>query len=152
MIGRPARNVSTRDAWTHVAAIVPLNDVTARELQKKDGQWARAKGFDSFCPIGAPVAAEGRDPRALEVITRVNGRVRQHGRASDMTFPIPYLVAWCSTFATLEEGDVIATGTPEGVGPLVPGDVVEVEIPGIGRVSNPVIAGNDPGPEPRPSA
>jgi len=152
VIGRRARNVSSQDAWKHVAAIVPLNDVTARELQKKDGQWARAKGFDTFCPIGTPVPAEGRDPRALEVITRVNGQVRQHGHASDMAFPIPYVVAYCSTFATLEEGDVLATGTPEGVGPLVPGDVVEVEIPGVGRVRNPVIAGNDPGPEPRPNA
>jgi 2-keto-4-pentenoate hydratase/2-oxohepta-3-ene-1,7-dioic acid hydratase in catechol pathway len=152
VIGRRAKAVSARDAWTHVAGIVPLNDVTARELQKKDGQWARAKGFDSFCPIGTPVPAEGRDPRTLEVITRVNGKVRQHGHASDMAFPIPYVVAWCSTFTTLEEGDVLATGTPEGVGPLVPGDVVEVEIPGVGLVRNPVIAGNDPGPEPRPTA
>jgi 2-keto-4-pentenoate hydratase/2-oxohepta-3-ene-1,7-dioic acid hydratase in catechol pathway len=152
VIGRRAKAISTRDAWSHVAAIVPLNDVTARELQKKDGQWSRAKGFDTFCPIGAPVPAQGVDPRALEVITRVNGQVRQHGHASDMAFPIPYVVAYCSTFATLEEGDVLATGTPEGVGPLVPGDVVEVEIPGIGRVSNPVIAGNDAGPEPRPNA
>jgi 2-keto-4-pentenoate hydratase/2-oxohepta-3-ene-1,7-dioic acid hydratase in catechol pathway len=152
VIGRRARNVSSQDAWKHVAAIVPLNDVTARELQKKDGQWARAKGFDSFCPIGTPVPAEGRDPRTLEVITRVNGQVRQHGHASDMAFPIPYVVAYCSTFATLEEGDVLATGTPEGVGPLVPGDVVEVEILGVGRVRNPVTLGNDPGPEPRPNA
>jgi 2-keto-4-pentenoate hydratase/2-oxohepta-3-ene-1,7-dioic acid hydratase in catechol pathway len=152
VIGRRARNVSTKDAWKHVASIVPLNDVTARELQKKDGQWARAKGFDSFCPIGTPASAEGRDPRTLEVITRVNGQVRQHGHASDMTFSIPYVVAYCSTFATLEEGDVLATGTPEGVGPLVPGDVVEVEIPGVGLVRNPVVAGNDPGPEPRPNA
>jgi len=152
VIGRRARNVSAADAWKYVAEIVPLNDVTARELQKKDGQWSRAKGFDSFCPIGGGVSASGRDPRTLEVITRVNGQVRQHGHASDMAFPIPYVIAYCSTFATLEEGDVLATGTPEGVGPLVPGDVVEVEIPGVGRVSNPVIAGNDSGPEPRPSA
>jgi 2-keto-4-pentenoate hydratase/2-oxohepta-3-ene-1,7-dioic acid hydratase in catechol pathway len=152
VIGRRAKAVAARDAWTHVASIVPLNDVTARELQKKDGQWARAKGFDTFCPIGTPVPAAGRDPRHLEVITRVNGEIRQHGHASDMAFPIPYVIAWCSTFTTLEEGDVIATGTPEGVGPLLPGDVVEVEIPGVGLVRNPVIAGNDPGPEPRPTA
>jgi len=150
VIGRTARSVRTRDAWNHVAALVPLNDVTARELQKKDGQWARAKGFDGFCPIGSPVSAEDKDPRVLEVITRVNGQIRQHGRASDMAFPIPYVVAWCSSFATLEEGDVIATGTPEGVGPLVPGDVVEVEIPGVGSIRNPVLAGNAPAPELRP--
>jgi 2-keto-4-pentenoate hydratase/2-oxohepta-3-ene-1,7-dioic acid hydratase in catechol pathway len=152
VIGRHTRSVSTKDAWKHVGGIVPINDVTARELQKKDGQWSRAKGFDSFCPIGTPVPVGGRDPGALEVITRVNGEVRQHGRASDMTFSIPYVVAYCSTFATLHEGDVIATGTPEGIGPLLPGDVVEIEIPGVGRVTNPVIAGNDPGPEPRPNA
>ena len=152
VIGSPARNAVVDDAWTHVAGIVPLNDVTARELQRRDGQWSRAKGFDSFCPIGTPAAATGKDPQALEVVTRVNGVVRQHGRASAMAFPISYLIAYCSTFTTLEEGDVLATGTPEGVGPLVPGDVVEVEIPGVGCIANPVIADNAPGPEPRRKA
>lgn len=151
VIGRTARCVSARDAWSHVSGIVPLNDVTARELQKSDGQWSRAKGFDTFCPIGTPVPPGDRDPRRLEVVTRVNGQVRQHGHARDMAFPIPYVIAYCSSFATLEEGDVIATGTPEGVGPLVPGDVVEVEVVGVGIVRNPVVAGNHPGPEPRPS-
>ena len=150
VIGRPARNTTVGDAWTHVAGIVPLNDVTARELQRRDGQWSRAKGFDSFCPIGTPAALSGKDPQALEVITRVNGAVRQHGYARDMAFPISYLIAYCSSFTTLEEGDVLATGTPEGVGPLVPGDVVEVEIPGIGCLMNRVIADNAPGPESRP--
>ncbi len=152
VIGRRARNVSPGDAWAHVAGIMPLNDVTARELQRRDGQWARAKGFDTFCPVGDPVPPKGRDPSSLEVITRVNGEVRQHGFASDMAFPIAYLISWCSTFATLEEGDVLTTGTPEGVGPLIPGDVVEVEIPGVGMVRNPVVGGTDAGPEPRSGA
>ena len=150
VIGRPGRNIAPADAWKHVGGIVPLNDVTARDLQKKDGQWARAKGFDTFCAVGTPVAPNGRDPRALEVITRVNGQVKQHGKASDMAFPIAYLIAWCSSFATLEEGDLLTTGTPEGVGPLTPGDVVEVEIPGVGILSNPVVRGVDSPPPLRP--
>ena len=150
MIGRPARSVSPADAWKHVSGIAPLNDVTARELQKRDGQWARAKGFDTFCPLGAPVPLGSHDPRSLEVITRLNGQVRQHGKVSDMAFPIAYLIAWCSSFATLEEGDVITTGTPEGVGPLAPGDVVEIEIPGVALLRNPVAMGADPAPTPAP--
>jgi 2-keto-4-pentenoate hydratase/2-oxohepta-3-ene-1,7-dioic acid hydratase in catechol pathway len=143
VIGRPARGVSPGDAWKHVGGIVPLNDVTARDLQRKDSQWARAKGFDTFCPVGTPIPPGKGDPLRLEVITRVNGQVRQQARASDMAFPIPYLIAYCSAFTTLEEGDVISTGTPEGVGPLSPGDVVEVEIPGVGAVLNPVVAGTE---------
>ena len=143
VIGRPGRCVSPGDAWKHVGGIVPLNDVTARELQRKDGQWARAKGFDTFCPVGTPVPLGKGDSLRLEVITRVNGQVRQQGRVSDMAFPIPYLIAYCSAFTLLEEGDVIATGTPEGVGPLSPGDVVEVEIPVVGTVRNPVVAGTE---------
>jgi 2-keto-4-pentenoate hydratase/2-oxohepta-3-ene-1,7-dioic acid hydratase in catechol pathway len=146
VIGRPGRSIAAADAWKHVGGILPLNDVTARDLQKKDGQWARAKGFDTFCAVGTPVSPNGRDPRTLEVITRLNGKVRQHGKASDMAFSIPYVIAWCSSFATLEEGDLITTGTPEGVGPLTPGDVVEVEVPGVGIVRNPVVRGVDAPP------
>ena len=146
VIGKPARNITPAEAWKHVSGIVPLNDVTARELQRKDGQWARAKGFDTFCAIGTPVAPNGKDLKNLEVITRVNGQVKQHGKASDMAFPIPYVIAWCASFSTLEEGDIITTGTPEGVGPLTPGDVVEVEIPGVGAISNPVVRGVDSPP------
>ncbi len=138
VIGRRARHVSAEDAWSHVAAIAPLNDVTARDLQKPDGQWARAKGFDTFCPIGAAVPLERVDRDALEVVCRVNGEERQRGRAAQMAFPIPVLIAYISAVMTLEPGDVIATGTPAGVGPLAPGDVVEVEIPGVGSISNPV--------------
>jgi 2-keto-4-pentenoate hydratase/2-oxohepta-3-ene-1,7-dioic acid hydratase in catechol pathway len=138
VIGRAARHVDEGRAWEHVAFIAPLNDVTARDLQKSDGQWARAKGFDTFCPLGEPVAAEGIDPEGLEVICRVNGEVRQHGRAADMAFGFAALVSYISGIMTLEPGDVIATGTPAGVAPLADGDVVEVEIPGVGTIRNPV--------------
>lgn len=140
VLGRRARGVREGDAWDHVGAVVPVNDVTARDLQRRDGQWARAKSFDTFCPVGRSVSARGLDPAELEVITRVNGRERQWGRARDMAFSIPYLVAYASRMMTLEAGDLLLTGTPEGVGPLAPGDVVEVEVPGVGVVRNPVQA------------
>jgi 2-keto-4-pentenoate hydratase/2-oxohepta-3-ene-1,7-dioic acid hydratase in catechol pathway len=140
IIGARARNVPAKNAVDHVAAYAPLNDVTARDLQKLDGQWTRAKGFDTFCPLGVPVPANGRDPAELEVICRVNGEVRQHGRAADMAFSVPVLIAYISSIMTLEPGDVIATGTPAGVGPLQPGDMVEVEVPGVGTIRNPVTA------------
>ncbi len=140
VIGARARHVTPDRAMRYVAAFAPLNDVTARDLQKTDGQWTRAKGFDTFCPMGPAVPAERVDVEALEVICRVNGEVRQHGYARDMAFDIPTLVAYVSSVMTLEPGDVIATGTPAGVGPLRPGDVVEVEIPGVGTLRNPVEA------------
>jgi 2-keto-4-pentenoate hydratase/2-oxohepta-3-ene-1,7-dioic acid hydratase in catechol pathway len=139
-IGRRAREVSAVEALSHVSGYAPLNDVTARDLQKSDGQWTRAKGFDTFCPLGPFADAEGVDPRSLEVICRVNGVERQHGRAAQMAFGIPELIEYISGVMTLEPGDVIATGTPAGVGPLAPGDVVEVEIPGVGTLRNPVEA------------
>lgn len=114
-----------------------VNDVTCRDLQKADGQWGRAKGFDSFCPAGPDVAV-GLDWRSLEVIARVNGVERQRGRSGDMVFSIPELLAFISGIMTLEPGDLVATGTPAGTGPLHDGDVVEVEIPGVGILSNPV--------------
>jgi 2-keto-4-pentenoate hydratase/2-oxohepta-3-ene-1,7-dioic acid hydratase in catechol pathway len=139
VMGRTARKVAAADAWDYVAGIAPLNDVTARDLQKTDGQWTRAKGFDTFCPMGAMASLNHiADRDALEVICRVNGEVRQHGRVSEMAFDIPTLIEYISGVMTLEPGDVIATGTPAGVSPLQPGDVVEVEIPGVGTVSNPV--------------
>jgi 2-keto-4-pentenoate hydratase/2-oxohepta-3-ene-1,7-dioic acid hydratase in catechol pathway len=137
-IGRRARDVAEARAWSHVGEVLPLNDVTARDLQRADDQWSRAKGFDTFCPVGEPVPAESLDPAALQVITRVNGEVRQHGYARDMAFSIPFLVSYISHVMTLEPGDLIATGTPDGIGPLAPGDEVEVEIPGVGSVANPV--------------
>jgi 2-keto-4-pentenoate hydratase/2-oxohepta-3-ene-1,7-dioic acid hydratase in catechol pathway len=140
IIGERARRVTEAEALRYVAAYAPLNDVTARDLQRADGQWTRAKGFDTFCPLGEAVPAAGIDPSELEVVCRVNGEVRQHGRASQMAFGIPYLIAYISAIMTLEPGDVIATGTPAGVGPLRPGDEVEVEIPGVGTIRNPVRA------------
>jgi len=138
VIGRRARRVKAADALGLVAGITVANDVTARDLQKTDGQWARAKGFDTFCPLGTTVTA-GYDLAALEIIGRVNGTVRQHGRIADLIFPLPVLLEYITGIMTLEPGDVILTGTPEGVGPLAPGDVVEVEIPGVATLRNPVI-------------
>ncbi|HEU4559136.1 MAG TPA: fumarylacetoacetate hydrolase family protein [Longimicrobium sp.] len=138
VIGRRARHVPAPEAWEYVAGIAPLNDVTARDLQKTDGQWTRAKGFDTFCPLGRTLPLDGVDRENLEVICRVNGEVRQHGRVGEMAFPIPQLIAYISGVMTLEPGDVIATGTPAGVGPLHDGDLVEVEIPGVGTIRNPV--------------
>lgn len=139
VIGRRCRNVSAAEAMARVAGFVPLNDVTARDLQRSDGQWTRAKGFDTFCPLGSTTPAEEVDSLSLEVICRVNGETRQHGHLRDMAFPIPVIIEYISSVMTLLPGDVIATGTPAGVGPLCTGDVVEVEIPGVGRLSNPVL-------------
>lgn len=128
---------------SHVAGFAALNDVTARDLQGRDGQWARAKGFDTFCPLG-PVSGEALDWRTLAVRCSVDGQLRQHGRATEMAFPIPFLVRYVSGIMTLLPGDIIATGTPAGVGPLTPGSRVVVEVVASGvpvsSVANPVIA------------
>jgi 2-keto-4-pentenoate hydratase/2-oxohepta-3-ene-1,7-dioic acid hydratase in catechol pathway len=137
VIGRRVHRASPDEAIAAVRGFTCANDVTARDLQKSDGQWGRAKGFDSFCPVG-PVVAEGLDWSRLEVIGRVNGEERQRGRSAEMHFSIPVLVAFISEVMTLEPGDLILTGTPAGVGPLRHGDLVEVEIPGVGVLSNPV--------------
>ena len=139
VIGDRARNIEERRARTFVRGVVALNDVTARDLQKADGQWTRAKGFDTFCPLGNE-AAVPEDLQTLTIITRVNGVERQRGTAGEMVFGIPRLVSYISGIMTLLPGDVIATGTPAGVGPIAPGDVVEIEISGASRVSNPVRA------------
>jgi 2-keto-4-pentenoate hydratase/2-oxohepta-3-ene-1,7-dioic acid hydratase in catechol pathway len=139
IIGRRLRRADAAEAERAIGAITCANDVTARDLQRTDAQWTRAKGFDTFCPIG-PAAVTGLDWRALEVIGRVNGAVRQHGRSAAMTFNIPALLAYISGVMTLEPGDLVLTGSPAGVGPLRAGDVVEVEIPGVGILSNPVIS------------
>ncbi|HEY0673063.1 MAG TPA: fumarylacetoacetate hydrolase family protein [Longimicrobiales bacterium] len=143
VLGRRARNVSESEAMNVVAGYLPLNDVTARDLQKLDVQFTRAKGYDTFCPIGEVVPKHRVDWHELEIVGRVNGRVRQSGRAADMVFSIPALIAYITHIMTLEAGDIIATGTPEGVGPLCPGDIVEVELPGLGSVQNPVVAQED---------
>ena len=143
VIGKRARHISEAEALAIVSGFVPLNDVTARDLQKLDVQFARAKGFDTFCPIGEEVRTHKADWQALEVVCRVNGERRQHGKTSEMVFAIPALIAYITRTMTLEIGDIIATGTPEGVGPLQPGDVVEVELFGLGSVQNPVVAHED---------
>jgi len=137
VIGRRAQRLSVEEAETAIAGFTCLNDVTCRDLQKTDGQWGRAKGFDTFCPVGPRVSGD-LDWRDLEVICRVNGVERQRGRSSAMQFSIPMLVAFISGIMTLEPGDLIATGTPAGTAPLQDGDRVEVEIPGVGVLSNPV--------------
>ena len=132
------RNASPLDAGQAVAGVVALNDVTARDLQRRDGQWTRAKGFDSFCPVAeTPVPVNDLD--GLTVITRVNGVERQRGSASEMVFSIPELLAYISRIMTLEPGDLVATGTPAGVGPLAEGDEVEVQIDGVSVIRNPVV-------------
>src|SRR5438034_993590 len=141
VIGRPLRRTTESEARAGIAGITCVNDVTARDLQRAEEQWTRAKGFDTFCPIGPRVVPVDRGRfDELEVVCRVNGKERQHGRAPDMVFSILALVSFVSQVMTLEPGDLIATGTPAGVGPLAPGDVVEVEIPGVGVLRNPVVA------------
>lgn len=137
VVGRRLRRVSVEGARDAVQAILAANDVTARDLQRSDAQWTRAKGFDTFCALGepGPVPAE---LSSLRVTTRVNGTVRQQGAATQMVFDIPFILAYISNVMTLEAGDIVLTGSPDGVGTLSPGDVVEVEIPGVSRVSNPV--------------
>jgi 2-keto-4-pentenoate hydratase/2-oxohepta-3-ene-1,7-dioic acid hydratase in catechol pathway len=139
VIGARTKAVSEAEAMYAIVGFVPLNDVTARDLQKIDVQFTRSKSFDTFCPIGRMVPALGLDWRSLEIICRVNGQMRQHGSAMDMVFDIPSVISFISRIMTLEPGDVIATGTPEGVGPLNAGDVVDVELAGLGRVRNPVV-------------
>jgi 2-keto-4-pentenoate hydratase/2-oxohepta-3-ene-1,7-dioic acid hydratase in catechol pathway len=129
VIGRTLRRAGEDEAREAIGGIVALNDVTARDLQRTDGQWTRAKGFDTFCPIGEPVSPPD-DLSTITVTTRVNGTVRQHARAREMVFGIPYVLSYISQIMTLEPFDVVATGTPAGVGSLAEGDVVEVEVAG----------------------
>jgi 2-keto-4-pentenoate hydratase/2-oxohepta-3-ene-1,7-dioic acid hydratase in catechol pathway len=141
VIGERCRNLDAAGAMRVVAGYTIVNDVTARDLQKKDGQWTRGKGFDTFCPVGPCwVPAAEVDLAALRVTTRVNGVVKQDAPVTDMLFSVGAILQFVSAFMTLEPGDLIATGTPPGVGPLEPGDTVEVEIPGLGKLANPVVA------------
>lgn len=139
VIGRRCRRVRREEALSYVLGYTCANDVTARDLQRRDGQWTRAKGFDTFCPLG-PWIVTDLEPTSLEVIGRVNGEVRQRGHTRDVLFPIPVLIEYAAAVMTLEPGDVILTGTPSGVGPLHAGDTVEVEVPGLGVLRNPVRA------------
>jgi 2-keto-4-pentenoate hydratase/2-oxohepta-3-ene-1,7-dioic acid hydratase in catechol pathway len=137
VIGRTLSHASESVAERAIGGFTCVNDVTARDLQKTDGQWARAKGFDTFCPVG-PTVSPGLDWKQLEVIGRLNGVERQRGRTEQMQFSIPFLLSYISKIMRLEPGDLVATGTPAGVGRLATGDVIEVEIPGIGVLRNTV--------------
>ncbi len=138
VIGRRCRNVAPEHVWDYVLGVTCGNDVTARDLQMRDNQWTRAKGFDTFCPLGpwlvtGPSEADVAD---LEVVCRVNGEICQRGRTSEMVFAPVQLIAYISGIMTLEPGDVVMTGTPSGIGPLAAGDVVEVGVAGIGVLRN----------------
>jgi 2-keto-4-pentenoate hydratase/2-oxohepta-3-ene-1,7-dioic acid hydratase in catechol pathway len=137
VIGRKIKNWPEERWQEALAGVCCANDVTARDLQKKDKQFARAKSFDTFCPVG-PAVVPGVDASDLAIQTRVNGAVRQSSRTSEMVFSPKFLVAYVSRMMTLLPGDLILTGTPAGVGPLSPGDVVEVEIENVGVLRNPV--------------
>lgn len=139
VIGKVARNVAAEDAEQVVLGYTAANDVTARDLQSKDGQWTRAKGFDTFCPLGPAIQTELDPLERLAVIGRVNGEVRQAAFTSDMVFGVAEIIAFISRVMTLLPGDVILTGTPSGVGPVQPGDRMEVEIDGIGILANRVV-------------
>ena len=141
VIGRRARNVSAADADSYVLGYTCVNDVTARDLQRQDGQWTRGKGFDSFCAVGpCLLLKDGADFAAMRVRTLVNGQVKQDGSVAEMLFSVNDIIAFVSAFMTLEPGDLIATGTPPGVGPLEPGSRVQVEISQIGVLENHVVS------------
>jgi 2-keto-4-pentenoate hydratase/2-oxohepta-3-ene-1,7-dioic acid hydratase in catechol pathway len=137
VIGRLARSVRAEEAFRFILGYACANDVTLRDLQKKDGQWARAKGFDGSCPLG-PWIETDLDPNDARIETRVNGDTRQSATTAEMVFGVATVIEYITTFMTLLPGDVVLTGTPEGVGRLEPGDRVEVEVDGVGVLANPV--------------
>jgi len=140
VMGKVARNVPIEDAGSYILGYTAANDVTARDLQRADGQWTRAKGFDTFCPLGPAIDTDLDPLEGLSVVARVNDEVRQVGSTADLVFGVGELVAFVSSVMTLLPGDVILTGTPPGVGPIVGGDRVDVEIEGVGVLVNPVVA------------
>ncbi len=139
IVGKRLRRASVEEARAAIFGLTLVGDITARDLQKKDGQWWRAKGKDTFCPVG-PVLVTGLDPQALTIVGLVNGELRQSGHTRDMIFPVAEVLAHASQALTLEPGDLIATGTPEGVGPLRPGDRLEIQIAEIGTLAVAVVA------------
>ncbi len=138
VIRRRAKEIKAKDFSNYVLGYTCLNDVTARDIQQHDGQWTRAKSMDGFCPIG-PWVVDELDPSALKVETRLNGKVVQQGNTSDFINQVPKLLEFITASMTLEPGDVVSTGTPAGIGPMIPGDMVEVEIEGIGVLKNQII-------------
>jgi 2-keto-4-pentenoate hydratase/2-oxohepta-3-ene-1,7-dioic acid hydratase in catechol pathway len=142
VIGKRARNISREDAMHHVLGYTCVNDVTARDLQKKDGQWTRGKGFDTFCAVG-PCLVPKDELRVedLRIRTLVDGELKQDAYAREMIFPVDVILSYVTAFMTLEPGDLVATGTPPGVGPLQPGSKVRIEIEGIGVLENEVLSG-----------
>lgn len=136
VIGRAARNVSVNDALGHVLGYTCLDDVTARDIQRRERVYARAKGYDTFCPVGPWLETDLPDPQNLDLVLRVNGVVRQRSSTTDMIVPVAEVIAFVSRVMTLYPGDLITTGTPPGVGPLAAGDAVEVEISGIGTLTH----------------
>lgn len=139
VIGRTAYKVPMNRAYDYILGLTAVNDVTARDLQQKDGQFTRAKGFDTFAPVG-PCIAVGLEGKDLQVRGYVNGDLRQDSRTRELIFTIPELVEFITSVMTLEPGDVISTGTPSGVGPIKPGDQVTVHVEGVGALTNPVVA------------
>ncbi|MBV8818393.1 MAG: fumarylacetoacetate hydrolase family protein, partial [Acidobacteriaceae bacterium] len=141
VIGQRCRDVAERDAHRVVFGYTCVNDVTARDLQRKDGQWTRGKGFDTFCAVGPCVVTKDEiDLTKLRVRTHVDGQIKQDGAVAEMMFDVAAIIAYVTEFMTLEPGDLIATGTPPGVGPLQPGSTIQIEIDGIGILSNPVVS------------
>ncbi len=138
VIGRTARGVRAARAYDYILGLIAVNDVTARELQNKDGQYTRCKGFDTFAPIG-PCIAVGLDGKDLQVQGFVNGSLRQNSRTRELIFTIPELVEFISSVMTLLPGDIISTGTPSGIGPIRPGDQVTIHVEGVGALTNPVV-------------
>ena len=136
-----ARGVRAEEAFRYILGYTCGNEVTLRDLQKKDDQWARAKGFDGSCPLG-PWIETDLDPTDVRVETRLNGEVRQAGQTADLAYGVATLIEYITSFMTLLPGDAVLTGTPEGVGSLSPGDMVEVEVDGVGTLSNPVEEGS----------
>lgn len=136
VIGREAKNIAENEAENYILGYTAFNDVTARDLQKKDGQWTRAKSFDTFSPFGPVIRTDLKNPGNLKIQAVLNGEIKQNSNTSDMIFPIPYLISYVSRVMTLYPGDVIATGTPEGIGPMKKGDTICIRIEGLDDLVN----------------
>lgn len=139
VISKQAKNIDIKDVNSYILGYTAFNDVTARDIQNKDGQWTRAKGFDTFSPFGPFIRTDLESPQSLKIQAVLNGEIKQNSNTSDMIFPIPYLVSYISRVMTLYPGDVIATGTPEGIGPMKKGDEICIRIEGLDDLVNTVV-------------